>query len=42
MKISKQHLKLNNLQVKAEECLTRKEAIKIIDKANKAQDKLNK
>ena len=38
----KQHLKLNNLQVKAEKCVSRKEAKKIIVKANKAQDKINK
>ena len=42
MRNSKQHLKLNNLQVKAEKCSTRKEAKKIILKADKAQDKLNK
>ncbi len=42
MKNSKQHLKLNNLQVKAEKCLSRKDAKKIIIKANKAQDKINK
>ena len=42
MKNSKQHLKLNNLQVKAEECLTRKEAKKILVKANKAQNNINK
>ena len=41
MKNSKQHLKLNNLQVKAEKCLSRKEAKKIIVKANKTQDKIN-
>tara|TARA_B100000579_G_C22377788_1_gene641384 strand:+ start:65 stop:193 length:129 start_codon:yes stop_codon:yes gene_type:complete len=41
MKNSKQHRKLNNLQVKAEKCLTRKEAKKILIKANKAQDKIN-
>tara|TARA_Y100001978_G_scaffold164128_1_gene151083 strand:- start:551 stop:682 length:132 start_codon:yes stop_codon:yes gene_type:complete len=40
MKNSKQHKKLNNLQVKAEKCLTRAEAKKIITKANKAQEKL--
>ena len=39
---SKQHLKLNNLQVKAEKCLSREEAKKIIVKANKAQDKIGK
>ena len=42
MKNSKQHLKLNNLQVKAEKCLSREEAIKILVKANKAQNKINK
>ena len=42
MKNSKEHLKLNNLQVKAEKCSSRKEAKKIIFKANKAQHKLNK
>tara|TARA_Y100001978_G_scaffold116917_1_gene104293 strand:- start:1238 stop:1366 length:129 start_codon:yes stop_codon:yes gene_type:complete len=42
MKNSKQHLKLNNLQVKAEKCLSRKEAKKIIVKANKAQNKIDK
>ncbi len=41
MKNSKQHRKLNNLQVKAEKCLTRDEAKKIIDKANKALNKLS-
>ena len=40
MKDFKQHQKLNNLQVKAEECLTRKEAKKILVKATKAQEKL--
>jgi len=42
MNNNKQHLKLNNLQVKAEKCLSRKEAKKIISKAKKAQNKLNK
>ena len=42
MKNTKQHRKLNNLQVKAEECLTRKEAKKILLKANKAQVKISK
>jgi len=42
MKNSKQHLKLNNLQVKAEKCLSRKEAKKILDKAIKTQDKISK
>ena len=41
MKNSKQHQKLNNLQVKAEKCLSRKEAKKILVKAIKAQDKIN-
>ena len=41
MKRSKQHRKLNNLQVKAEKCLTRDEAIKIIAKASKAQEKIS-
>ena len=41
MKNSKQHQKLNSLQVKAEKCLSRKEAKKILSKANKALDKLN-
>jgi len=40
MKNSKQYRKLNSLQVKAEKCLTREEAKKIILKANKAQDKI--
>ena len=42
MKNSKQHQKLNNLQVKAEKCSSRKEAKKILIKAIKAQDKLTK
>ncbi len=42
MKNTKQHQKLNNLQVKAEKCLSRKEAKKILLKANKAQDKISK
>ena len=42
MNNSKHHLKLNNLQVKAEKCLSREEAKKILVKANKTQDKLNK
>ena len=41
MKNSKQHQKLNNLQVKAEKCSSRKEAKKILAKANKTQDKIN-
>ena len=42
MKNTKQFRKLNNLQVKAEKCLTREEAKKIIDKANKTQNKIDK
>ena len=42
MKNSKQHQKLNNLQVKAEKCLSRKEAKKIFLKANKGQEKISK
>ena len=42
MKNSKQNLKLNNLQVKAEKCTSRKDAKKILVKANKAQNKINK
>ena len=41
MKNTKQFRKLNNLQVKAEKCLTREEAKKIIDKANKTQNKID-
>tara|TARA_B100000287_G_scaffold363780_1_gene357675 strand:- start:166 stop:294 length:129 start_codon:yes stop_codon:yes gene_type:complete len=41
MNNSKQHRKLNNLQVKAEKCLTREDAKKILLKANKAQKKIN-
>ena len=40
MNISKQHKKLKNLNVKAEQCLTREEAKKIICKAKKAQSKI--
>ena len=40
MKISKQLKKLKNLNVKAENCLTRDEAKKIISKATKAQNKI--
>ena len=42
MKNTKQHQKLNNLQVKAEKCLSRKEAKKIFLKANKVHDKTSK
>ena len=41
MKISKQIKKLEILNVKAENCLSRDEAIKIIKKANKVQKKIN-
>tara|TARA_Y100000589_G_scaffold224335_1_gene211917 strand:+ start:47 stop:220 length:174 start_codon:yes stop_codon:yes gene_type:complete len=41
MKNTKQYRKLNNLQVKAEKCITREEAKKILNKANKTQDKIN-
>jgi len=34
--------KLKNLNVEAEKCSTREEAKKIINKANKAQSKINK
>ena len=40
MKISKQLQKLKNLNVKAENCLTRGKAKKIISKAIKAQSKI--
>ena len=40
MKISKQLKKLKNLNIKAEKCLNRNEAIKIINKATKAQNKI--
>ena len=40
MKISKQLQKLKNLNIKAENCLTRDEAKKIITKAKKAQSKI--
>ena len=41
MNISKQLKKLKKLNVKAEKCLTRDEAKKIINKAIKAQSKLS-
>ena len=41
MKNTKQYRKLNNLQIKAEKCLTREEARKIINKANKTQEKIS-
>ncbi len=41
MDLSKQEKKLRRLEQKAEECLTRQEAQKIIRKAEKAQRKIN-
>ena len=41
MKNTKQYRKFNNLQVKAEKCLTRDEAKKILSKASKAQGKIS-
>ena len=41
MRNSKQLQKLKTLNVKAEKCLTREEAKKILIKANKAQSKIN-
>ena len=38
---TKQLQKLKNLNVKAEKCLSRAEAKKILIKANKAQSKIN-
>ena len=40
MNPAKQHRKLEKLQLKAEECVTREEAQKIIRKADKAHRKL--
>ena len=40
MNPEKQHRKLEKLQLKAEECLTREEAQKIIKKADQAHRKL--
>ena len=42
MKNTKQYRKLNSLQAKAEKCLTREEAKKIINKANKTQERIDK
>ena len=42
MNPAKQHRKLHKLQSRAEECLTRGEAQKILKKAAKAQRKLDK
>ena len=41
MSNKKQLQKLKNLNVKAEKCLTRNEAKKILIKASKAQNKIN-
>tara|TARA_Y100001968_G_scaffold299538_1_gene310287 strand:- start:993 stop:1121 length:129 start_codon:yes stop_codon:yes gene_type:complete len=41
MKFGKQHAKLIRLQSKAESCLSREEAQKIIRKADKAQSKIS-
>ena len=41
MKLDKQHAKLIKLQTKAESCLSRDEAKKIIRKAEKAQSKIS-
>ena len=42
MKVSKQINKLKNLNIEAEKCSKREEAKKIINKATKAQRKINK
>ena len=41
MKLEKQHAKLIKLQTKAESCMSREEARKIIRKAKKAQSKIS-
>ena len=41
MKISKQIKKLKNLNLKAEKCLKREDAKKIISKASKVQNKIS-
>ena len=41
MKLEKQHAKLIKLQTKAESCLSREEAQKIIRKAEKTQMKIS-
>jgi len=40
MKLFKQYKKLQQLNIKAESCLSRKEAQEVLKKANKAQKKL--
>mgnify|MGYP000471393058 CR=1 FL=1 len=42
MNTAKQHAKLIKTMTKADECLDRKTAQKLIQKANKIQNKLNK
>jgi hypothetical protein len=42
MNIIKQHAKLLKLMVKADECLSRKQAQKLIRKADKVQARLDK
>jgi len=42
MNLEKQHAKLLKLQAKAEACISRKEAQKILKKSDKAIDKLSK
>ena len=42
MNPDKQHAKLLKLQAKAETCLSRKEAQKILKKSDKANNKLSK
>ena len=42
MKLGKQHAKLIKLQTKAESCMSRDEAQRIIRKAEKAQSKISR
>ena len=42
MNPGKQHAKLLKLQAKAEACTSRKEALKILKKSDKANNKLSK
>tara|TARA_Y100001968_G_scaffold294132_1_gene300489 strand:- start:486 stop:614 length:129 start_codon:yes stop_codon:yes gene_type:complete len=42
MNLEKQHAKLLKLQAKAEACLSREEAQKILKKSDKANNKLSK
>ena len=41
MNVNKQHAKLLKLQTKAEQCISREEAQKLIRKADKAHQKLS-